>query len=433
MHNPSGFPGRLGIGRNPVGVSFEKRISCLFMKILFLSPRQSLPAVRGNKLREYHFMRALGRSAEVTCLYFADPGCQPLTVGDLPFCREVVSIPKPPGYGPLKTARGLLGRWPLPILNYASPAMSAAVSTAMAGREFDFVHLESIHMIGYALAAVERQSSLRAVYNWHNIESEVMRRYAATATSLARRWYARSTAAKMLRVENGILHSAFGHIVCSEREREQLRLTAPEARIAVVENGVDTRYFAGGGETQAASRRIVFVGAMDYVANIEAAVFFANRIWPQVRSRLSGAEFVIVGSKPDPGVLALAELPGVKVTGMVPDLRPWYREALAAVVPLRTGGGTRLKILEAMAAGVPVVSTPLGAEGLEVVDGENALLVDAADAEGWADRLIGLAESPARRAQLIGAGLRLVQSRYDWEILGAKLVATYEGWLKSER
>jgi len=98
------------------------------------------------------------------------------------------------------------------------------------------------------------------------------------------------------------------------------------------------------------------------------------------------------------------------------------------VVPLRNGGGTRLKILEAMAAGVPVISTPVRAEGLEVVDGENILLLDSTDAGGWADRLVSLMDSPIRRARLTAAGLRLVQSRYDWEILGRKLPATYEGW-----
>jgi glycosyltransferase involved in cell wall biosynthesis len=114
---------------------------------------------------------------------------------------------------------------------------------------------------------------------------------------------------------------------------------------------------------------------------------------------------------------------------MVPDLRPYYRDALAAVVPLRTGGGTRLKILEAMAAGVPVVSTPLGAEGLGVSDGEHALLVEAGDGEGWAAALVGLAERPERRRQLTEEGLRLVKGRYDWEILGEKLRSVYEGWL----
>lgn len=404
------------------------------MRILFLSPRQSLPARSGAKLREYHFLRALGQSAELTYLYFRDPAAEPLTMADLPFCREIVGIPKPAAYGPAKTVRGIVGRWPLPILNYTSPAMSAAVATALGQREFDIIHLDSIHMIRYAVAAVERNPRLRAIYNWHNIESEAMRRYAATTTtSQARRWYAGLTAAKLERLESGILHTAFGHIVCSEREREQLRRTAPAARIEVVENGVDTGYFAGGGDAAAPSRRIIFVGAMDYFPNSEAAIFFANGIWPQIRHRLAGAELSIVGANPGPAVLALGELPGVTVTGMVPDVRPFYRDALAAVVPLRTGGGTRLKILEAMAARVPVVSTPLGAEGLEVVDGENALLVDADDPKGWVDRIVSLADSPTRRAQLTAAGLRLVQDRYDWEILGSKLRSIYEGWLRGDK
>src|SRR5580700_3863661 len=105
------------------------------MRILFLSPRQSLPARSGAKLREYHFLRALGLGAEVSYLYFADPGAVPLTVGDLPMCRDVVGIPKPPAYGPAKTAMGILGPWPLPILNYTSAAMSSAVERMVSARD----------------------------------------------------------------------------------------------------------------------------------------------------------------------------------------------------------------------------------------------------------------------------------------------------------
>ena len=402
------------------------------MRILFISPRQSLPARSGAKLREYHILRALGSLAEVTYIYFADPGSEPLTVGQLPFCREVVGIPKPAAYGFGKTAMGILGRWPLPVLNYTSPLMSAAIARAMSGGDFDIIHLDGIQLTRYARAAVERRGSLKAIYNWHNIDSEVMRRYSDAAHTAARRWYAGLTAGKLTRLERDILHTGFGHIVCSEREREQFWRIAPEARVEVIENGVDVAYFAGS-ESAATSRRIVFVGAMDYFPNSDAAGFFANQIWPRVRSRLEGAELTIVGSNPSPAVLALGELPGVKVAGMVPDVRPFYHGALAAVVPLRIGGGTRLKIPEAMAAGVPVVSTPIGAEGLDVVDGENVLLAESDDAEGWADRLVSLANSPALRQQLIGAGLRLVRNRYDWEIPGAKLRATYQGWLRGDR
>jgi len=404
------------------------------MRILFLSPRQSVPARSGARLREFHFLKALGQSAEITYLYFADPESQAPTLQDLPFCREAIGIPKPPAYGFAKTLRGIFGRWPLPILNYSSAAMSAAVARVMENRSFDIIHLDSIHMTRY-VKAVARPGSPRAIYNWHNIESEAMRRYSATTSSASRRYYAWHTAGKMARVEKQILGSAFGHVVCSERERNQLLATAPDARVTVVENGVDTGYFAGAGvATSPGVRRIVFVGAMDYFPNSDAAVFFATRIWPEVRRKLSGIELAIVGANPVPAVVALGALPGVRVTGMVPDVRPWYAGALAAVVPLRNGGGTRLKILEAMAAGVPVLSTALGAEGLEVVDERNALLVNADDATGWASRLVSLAHSPDRCDELAREGLQLVRKRYDWAMLGAKLRTTYENWLSgSER
>jgi glycosyltransferase involved in cell wall biosynthesis len=399
------------------------------VRILFLSPRQALPARSGAKLREYHFLRALGASADVTYLYFSDPGAAPLTVADLPFCRQVVAIPKPPSYGLGKTVQGLCGRWPLPILNYTSAEMNAAAARILSSSSFDIVHLESIHMVRYALAAIERNASTRTVYNWHNIESEAMRRYSESGASMARRWYASLTAKKLEALEMLILRSAFGHVVCSEREREQLRQRVPQARIEVIENGVDTRYFAGSGAGDKARPRLVFIGAMDYFPNSDAALFFANEIWPHILRRLGNAELTIVGANPGPAVRALGDLPGVTVTGTVPDVRPFYNGALAAVVPLRTGGGTRLKILEAMAAGVPVISTPLGAEGLDVTDGENVLLVKPEDVDGWIDRVTGLAASPSLCAQLTGSALRLVETRYDWDRLGEKLRNTFENWL----
>jgi sugar transferase (PEP-CTERM/EpsH1 system associated) len=401
------------------------------MRILFLSPRQCFPARSGSKLREFHFLKALGQSAEITYLYFVDPGSSPLTVGDLPFCREVIGIPKPPAYGLMKTAMGILGRWPLPILNYTSPEMSAAVSKALTDRDYDVVHLDSIHMIRYALLARKKKSALKAIYNWHNIESEGMRRYSATTGAWARRWYAAQTVRKLEVLEKDVLHSAFGLIVCSQRERDQLRRLEPTATVEVIENGVDTNYFAAE-TTNGAQNRVVFVGSMDYFPNSEAAIYFANQIWPKIRARLGQAELAIVGTNPSPAVQALGELPGVKVTGMVPDVRPYYDGALASVVPLRTGAGTRLKILEAMAAGIPVVSTPLGAEGLEVVDGENIILVEADDTEGWANRLAELANSASLRQKLTRSALQLVRTTYDWEILGAKLRKIYQGWLESD-
>ena len=392
------------------------------MRILFLSPRQCWPALSGAKLREYHLARALSRWAELTYVYFADAGGPPLTAADLRFDARVIGVPKPHVYGPWKLLQGIAGRWPLPVVNYTSPGMTEALSRL--DFPFDLVHLDSIHMIRY----VETMGSPRVIYNWHNIESEAMRRYAESTASPARSVYARLTAGKWERLERQILQDAFGHIVCSERERRQLSGIAPSARIKVIENGVDCANFASlnSGPDR---RRIVFVGKMDYYPNIEAMIGFANTTWPLVREKRKDLTLTIVGASPTAAVQALADIPGIEVTGTVPDVRPYYRDALAAVVPLRTGGGTRLKILEAMAARVPVVSSTLGAEGLEVTPGSDILISDPDDHAGWVRNLGELAQSGELRTRIAEKALKLVQTRYDWNTLGQSLIDTYKGWL----
>lgn len=400
------------------------------MRILFLSPRQCWPSRSGAKLREYHFLRALAVSADVTYVHFTEPGAPPLTPRDLPFCRDVVAVPRPPAYGVGKMLQGLVGRWPLPVLNYASAEMTAAVRRLTDSAAFDLIHLDAVHMVPYGEALLGR-APVRMVVNWHNIESEAMRRYSATVASPARRWYSAHTAAKWEQLERDILRTAFGHVVCSPRERDMLQRIAPQARIAVVGNGVDLEYFAGQGAGSAAARDLVFVGSMDYFPNVEAASAFSRQIWPRVRERMPDARLWIVGASPGPAVRALAELPGVRVTGTVPDVRPYYRDALAAIVPLRTGGGTRLKILEAMAAGVPVISTPLGAEGLDVTPGGDILIAPPDDAAAWVGHLLALADSAsAQRPALVAAALHLARTHYDWEALGRTLRETYQGWLR---
>jgi glycosyltransferase involved in cell wall biosynthesis len=166
---------------------------------------------------------------------------------------------------------------------------------------------------------------------------------------------------------------------------------------------------------------------MDYHANIDGAVSFAREVWPQLRERKPELIFTIVGRDPAPEVCELASIPGIEVTGTVDDVRPYYREAIAAVVPLKVGGGSRLKILEAMAAGVPVVSTTLGAEGLEVTDDKNILIADPT--EKMVEAIIKLIEQPEQRKQLREAGRTLISNRYDWARVGESLFKCYAGLL----
>lgn len=405
------------------------------LKILFLSPRQCWPPRSGAKLREYYFARALGERARLTYVYFADPGEKPLTCSQLPFCERVVSVPKPATYGLVNLARGVFGRWPLPVLNYTSGEMKHALARLPDPRGFDLLHFDSIHMFRYA----DPLGAAKVVYNWHNIESELMRRYSRTVASTARRLYSAHTARKLEALERRILGSAFGNIVCSPRERAQLQQIVPSARIAVIENGVDALQFAAvddGPEVNQrgdALQRIVFVGKMDYHPNVEAVTAFVREVWPKLREQMPMLRFTIVGADPSPAVRALQETAGIEVTGTVPDVSPYYRGALAAIVPLRTGGGTRLKILEAMAAHTPVISTAIGAEGLAVTPGRDILIAEGRSAEAWLTHLTVLANSPGRRAEIATAAFELVASRYDWESLGEQLWLTYQSWLGKAR
>ena len=219
-----------------------------------------------------------------------------------------------------------------------------------------------------------------------------MRRYSEREPNFLRRTYARKTARQLSTLEQQATHDFDAHVVVSHRDRERLLQLNPATSISVIENGVDSAYYSdqeiekahaawrihqrpvGAGvddvrQSPRRANRIVFVGSMDYHANIDGVVDFAREVWPAVHERNPELVFTIVGRDPAAEVRQLATIRGIEVTGTVADVRPYYREAVASIVPLKVGGGSRLKILEAMAAGVAVVSTTLGAEGLDVQHG----------------------------------------------------------------
>jgi polysaccharide biosynthesis protein PslH len=392
-------------------------------RILFLSPRQACPPTSGAKLREYYLARALSREAALTWIYFSEPGPKEAATPDFP--ADLIPVPRPKAYTPYKIAAGLLGRWPLPVVNYTSGAMRNAIIQAGSRHKFDLVHIDAIHLAAYTPLLQSVAPGVPIVYDWHNIESELMYRYVANTKSRAKQLYAMVTARRLATVETRLLASPAGHIVCSERERLQLNRIAPEAQIATIDNGVDTSLFH---DTACANERrdsLLFVGAMAYHANIEAVVWFSKEVWPRLHSEWPELRLVLVGSNPVKEVMALATIGGVEVTGTVPDVRPYYRKAIAAIAPLRTAGGTRLKILEAMAARVPVISTAIGAEGLDVSPSHNIFIAEQAD--DWSAALRSLSE-PDVWTRVAQAGLDLARDRYDWDVLGKRLRDTYNDW-----
>jgi glycosyltransferase involved in cell wall biosynthesis len=398
------------------------------LRILYFSSRECWPLNTGARLRDFYQARELARRSTLTYLGMRNPR-DPASVAPPVEAFASALVEKDPGYSPGKLIRGLIGPTPVNVLNYWTERMAAELRRLLDGEPFDSVQVEGVHLAPYLPAIRAARSHPAIVGDWHNIESEIMRRYSENAVGLPRRLYARRTAGLLEKTENRLLRGCDAHSVASRREMEKLSRRMPEARIAVVENGVDVAshsdqeiedaYRRANGNTGGPRRDLLFVGSMDYHANIDAAVRFARELWPALRERMPQLRFVIVGRSPAPEVRALASISGVVVTGTVDDVRPYYREAVAEVVPLRVGSGTRLKILEAMAAGVPIVSTALGAEGLEVTDGRDILLAEAPQAMLGA--IQALANSEERRCEIAAAARELVRARYDWPILGAKL------------
>jgi glycosyltransferase involved in cell wall biosynthesis len=351
----------------------------------------------------------------------------------MPFCRSIISVKKPPTYTAWNLVRGLVGRWPLPILNYFSQEMATVLKNLRAKENFDIVHLDSMHMASYeTLFTNSGNPRVRSVYDWHNIESESMKRYSVEVKSVGRRFYANSTVPRLQKLETALLQNAFAHIVCSKREEMELKSKMPGARVATIPNGVDTAFFARPTvDLRWPPKSIIFVGAMNYYPNIDAALWFAHDVWPRLRSLFPECRLTLVGSDPAPAVLALRGTEGIEVTGTVQDVRPFYHHADIALAPLRMGGGTRLKILEAMAAGVPVISTAVGAEGLAVESGRNILIADETNPESWVRAFRSLGESESLRTDLVASAMQLVRDHYDWTVIGKSLCNTYLDWLGS--
>jgi len=402
------------------------------MRVLQFAPRVCWPLDTGAKLRNYHLARVLAQRARVTLLAFSDHGVR-LEQSPPEFqnvYETITTSERGSAYTLAKVVRGLWGRTPLPVLNYTTESMKKALARVLSEKDFDVVQVESIHLMAYLpiLRAAKKQSLV--ICDWHNIESDLMRRYSEREPNLLRQAYAGKTARLMSEFERRATHEFDAHIVVSAKDADALRAFNHDARIFVIENGVDTDYYADAQIENAATatppgkNRIVFVGSMDYHANIDGAVNFAREAWPRLRERQPDLIFTIVGRDPAPEVRELARIPGVEVTGTVADVRPFYREAIAAVVPLNVGGGSRLKILEAMAAGVPVVSTTLGAEGLAVQSGKNILIADS-NAQ-LVEAIVNLVENESRHQHLKTAGRALISDRYDWSRLGAALFAAYE-------
>lgn len=393
------------------------------MRILWVKAGRILPVDTGGKIRSFNLLRALQARHELTFLSFYDgarddayerevaeqfPGAVTIATG------LRLDAPHAAGWHYLTK---LVSSAPYAVTKFTHAAVRRVVADGMRERRYDVMVSDFLS----ASRNFPEEMTVPAVLFQHNVESALWARQAAHERHPIRRLAFRMEAAKMRRYERRTV-ARFHHVVAvSEHDRALMRGMAPGERITVVPTGVDVGGFRaarGGGD----GAIVLFLGSMDWEANVDGVEWFLSSVWPTVHAAVPEARFRVVGRNPHPRIRALAS-DTVDIAGGVPSVIPHLRESSVFVVPLRIGGGTRLKIFEAMAAGKAVVSTRVGAEGLDVQDGENILLEDSAD--GFATAVIGLLQDRPRRARLEQAAMRLAE-RFDW----SAVVGSFEDALR---
>jgi len=388
------------------------------MEILFLSSWFPYPPDNGARKRVWNLLKQLSRRHEITLLAFTQGEAQPGLETVRARCQEVQTVPQRL-FRPhrLRALMGFLLPQPRALTDTYSVSMQNLVEQTLAQNQFDIVVASEIG-IGLGTAPYVRKvdSTPRVL---EDLELSMVKDRMAAERGWGQRLRHSPTWWKLRRFAARLLRDLDGCTVASEQERDLVLGIVPGYQpLAVVPNGIDLDFYAGNFGTPE-PQSLIFPGALTYQANFDAMDFFLRRVFPLVRARCPEATLRITGRTDGVPVGRLPLSEGVILTGYLDDIRPCLAQSWACVVPLRVGGGTRLKILEAMALGTPVVATSKGAEGLEVTPGEDILIAD--EPTEFADAVLRLLGDPALRAKLAANGRRLVESRYGWECIVKKL------------
>lgn len=309
--------------------------------------------------------------------------------------------------------RNLFDRRPYSVHMLASPAMTTSLRRIIAERNIDLVHFDAIDVSEY-LSTIRPS---RAVLNHHNVESQLLKRRADAVTNPLARFYLEIQSRKLARYERLQVGAFDINFTVSELDRENLLTDSPEARVEVVANGVDIAYFQPSSK-KVRNNNVLFVGGMSWFPNRDAVTYFIREIWDLIKAELPDATLTLVGRRPE-DIEHLTRREDIEALGFVDDVRHCLRAAAAVIVPLRVGGGTRLKILDALACGKAVVSTLIGCEGLHVTPDVDILIGDTPSE--FARQVIRACTDDALREGLGRHGRRLAEERYAWQVVGAHL------------
>lgn len=383
------------------------------MKLLWVNPNFLHPTNKGGQIRTLEMLRRLHTRHEVHYATFEPlPGQTEGPARAHEYCTHLHTFPhqvsskRSPRFL-LELGLGLVSEMPLAVSRFYSPRMKAAIAALINRERFD------VQVCDFLVSAPHFPTLSKAVLFQHNVETVLWRRHASTARDPLRRFYFSLQARRMFDYEQQACRQAAKVIAVSEADAGAMRDLFGATAVDHIGTGVDLDYFAPNAQPSIASD-LVFVGSMDWLPNIDGMTWFIQEVLPLIRRQQPDCSVAIVGRAPHPDIAALAAAdPRIRLTGTVPDIRPYLWGSSVSIVPLRIGGGTRLKVYESMAARIPVVSTAIGAEGLPVADGGNILLRDSPAT--FAEACLGLLANAAERNRLAEAAWNFVASSYSWE------------------
>lgn len=395
------------------------------MRVLMIVDYLPYPPISGGRIRVYNLLRQVARFHAVSLAGFLE---KPEDAEGLPHLRELCERVETASFrqrSRLAKVPGLLrfaleGKPPELNLLY-SEELVEKINQLVSSLDFDLIQIEST--LGFYLESLPKTGRYKTIQMFQNFSLQQYGR----VSQIEQRWDSKLRAGlKSLTMGAWEPRYAEKFDCCtavSEADQDLLLKANPRLQVEVIPNGVDLEQYQPlplPDEKKAPA--ILFIGNMGYPPCADAALYFCSEIFPSLRQALSNLELWIVGRDPSPEVLNL-EGPGIHVTGRVESVLPYYQQCAVSVVPLRAGGGTRLKILEAMALGRPVVSTTIGCEGLEVVDGQHLLLADTP--RQFAEQTLRLLREHELAQALATQGRQLVEARYGWEKIAAHLLKIY--------
>ena len=391
------------------------------MKILFLSPTVPFPLTDGGRIRVFNLLKQVAAKSDVTLLALETQPTDADGVAELQqFGIQVHLVPNAPtlprvSLGTLVNA--FLKRQPITVARYDLPAYRQKFRDLIASENFDLVHYEMFHT-----AQFRTDTNLPGVLSQQNVDSAIWRRLCGETTHPFYKLAYWTQQLAFQRYER-VLSPKFDAVTCtSDIDAAVFQRYCAEDTIEIIPNGVDVTHYQPD-FTSEAPAHLIYIGSMDWYPNEDAVAFFADEVLPRIQEKVRNVQFSIVGGNPSARVQRLAEREGVVVTGRVPEIKPYFAEATVFVVPLRIGSGTRLKILEALAMGKAIVSTSVGAEGLDLKDGGEIFIADEPNA--FADAVTRLLTDPTLRRRIGENGRARVERDYDWRSIGEKLHNLY--------